>query len=173
MLKSMVTSYLSPLYWIIRFMGKDLKERSDLDDDLFRMTIVPTPGSNAKTQAKLGKTIFCKIAGYDFDDFHETLQGYWETVAEGMKGNYMLINPSAEYISDHFSIEVTEEQREDILDALSGKSLFVVVTDELERIREMAESDAKRHMMTRTYDKYREQALSDAEEELNEAAGWD
>lgn len=155
-------SKLSPIYWLIRFFGKDLAKTSDIDADRFRMMILPGPGYDMKQLCKEGKAIFVNILGVDNNTMLECFKGYHDLAIQVAAEGYMPFS-LREYKINNFTFEVTEEEHDKITSYLSGKKVFIIASDELSRLRQLAEEEARHEIANRTFRKFIDESIEELE----------
>lgn len=154
MFTAIYRSKLSPLYWLLRILGKDMNPGSDIPEDLFRVTIIPGIGHDAKVLTKTAKHIFCNIGGCDADSVTEGVQRYLQ-VANSK--DCWLRN---DIIHECFSMAVTEEEHNEIESYLSGKTVFRFGYSELNDLRGRAEHEAMQILRHRTTEKFTANSLA-------------
>lgn len=160
-------SKLSPVYWLIRFFGKDLAKNGDIDEAHFRMMILPGAGYDMKALCKEGKAIFVNILGIDKTTMEECFAEYNRLAVAAASSESRGWGPSQEaedlrnFKINCFIFEVTEEEHDEITKYLSGKKVFIIRLDELADIRQMAKEDAEFKLKNRKMQQFIDQAVQE------------
>ena len=84
MFSGIYKSYLSPIYWLFRMFGKDMKwkDRSDIDDDMFRICLKPRPSADSKAVNKAVQAVYGRILGIDPDSVSAAVSDYLKLFKE-------------------------------------------------------------------------------------------
>lgn len=162
-------SKLSPVYWLIRFFGKDLAKNGDIDEAHFRMMILPGAGYDMKALCKEGKAIFVNILGIDKTTMEECFAEYNRLAVAAASANNggwrgcQEAEDLRDFKLNSFIFEVTEDEHDEITKYLSGKKVFVIRLDELADIRQMAKEDAEYKLKNRKMQDFVNQAVQELE----------
>ena len=171
MFSGIYKSYLSPIYWLIRMFGKDMKwkDRSDIDDDMFRICLKPRPSADSKAVNKAVQAVYGRILGIDPDSVSAAVSDYlklfkeWQDIKADPSSNWnerhlfdMKLN---ELIFDNFAVAVKEDEREEIVEYCKKNKALIIVQDEWKDLQEMADWEAREEMQRRNIHRFKEQTI--------------
>ena len=171
MFSGIYKSYLSPIYWLIRMFGKDMKwkDRSDIDDDMFRICLKPRPSADSKAVNKAVQAVYGRILGIDPDSVSAAVSDYlklfkeWQDIKADPSSNWnerhlfdMKLN---ELIFDNFAVAVKEDEREEIVEYCKKNKALIIVEDEWKHLQEMADWEAREEMQRRNIHRFKEQTI--------------
>lgn len=136
-------SWFSPIGIIFRMFGYTPREdrKPEVAENEFRLTVVPIPGYGMKELTEVGRRLFGKY-GESKESIAETLKAWQECVAENDYFDVM----------DHFTMEVTSEQREQIIKDLGKSKCWVIYADEFADLERAADSIVRRQLRSRKRD---------------------
>lgn len=169
-----------PVRLIFKFFGMDTAKNhyDDIDPDMFRMCIRPKSASPSKRVFEDFTWVFCKILGVNKSDLTDSLEEYFRLKAEmddlELQGGYFsehrkryhtTANDFRDLISNDFTFEVTEDQRETIMEKANGKrAAFMVVLDEYEDLERMAKDQVSYERSIRLEREFIEKARAKLDE---------
>ena len=173
-------SYLSPVYWLIRVFGHDTKEkdRDDIDADKFRLCLQPKTSVEKKKVYATAKHIWGKTLRVNMDVVQKGINDYFKLRHEvndaeddlhlDFRDRCNAVDRLNRFIAETFTVEVTEEEREHILDYLSKNKHFVVVRDEVQALKREAEHRADYERRVRRREEFLMDAINAMESRYDE-----
>jgi len=136
-------SYLSPLGLLLRLFGYTPPEdaKPEVAENEYRITIMPVVGFGMKELTEVGKRLFGKY-GESKESIAEVLLEWQQCVLD------------RDYfdIADHFTIEVTVDQREQLIKDLGKSKCWIIYDDEYADLSRTADHIYKRQLRNRKRD---------------------